>query len=132
MRPKDKVVIKDIRDEKCHECVVVKIDGDDIKVHYAGWSSSKDEWLNVNSDRVVTNSTNVTVWTRTHGVVHAVGATTASPSPVDGRSARGADAESADGRVESDEESDYAEAEETVAEEDGPAHLPLHARLLSL
>ena len=130
MRPKDKVVIKDLRDEKCHECVVLKVDGNDIKVHYDGWSSSKDEWLNVNSDRVVSNSENVTVWKRTHGVVHAVGATTASPSPVDGRSARGADAESADGRVETDEESDYAEAEETVAEEDGSAHSPLEAAVV--
>ena len=105
------------------------MDGDNIKVHYVGRSLSNDEWLNVNSDRVVTNSANETVWTRTRGVVHAVGATTTSQSLVDWnpekRSARGADVESADGLAESDEESDYAEAEETVAEEDGPAHSPL-------
>ena len=78
MRPKDQVVFRDLRDKKCHECTVVKVDGDDIKVHYVGWSLSYDEWLNVNSDCVVTNSANETVWTRTRGVVHAVGATTTS------------------------------------------------------
>ena len=110
----------------------MKVDGDDIKVHYVGWSSSNDEWLNVNSDRVVTNSENETVWTKTHGVVHAVGATTASPSLVDGnperRSERGEDAD--DVRVDSDEESDYAEAQESMAEEDGTAHSPLQAAVV--
>ena len=105
------------------------MDGDDIKVHYVGWSLSNDEWLNVNSDRVVTRSGNETVWTRTSGVVHGVGATTTSQSLVDGspesNSVRGAGAESADSRQESDEESNYTEAEETVAEEDRAAHSPL-------
>ena len=68
----------------------------------------------------MTHSGDETVWTRTRCVVHAVGETTTSQSLVDGnperRSARGAGAESADGRQESDEKSDYAETEETVTD----------------
>ena len=104
MRPKDKVMIRNLRDEKCHECSVIKVDGDDIKVHYVGWSLSNDEWLNVTSDRVVTHSGNETIWTRARGVVHALEAITTSQSLVNGNpercSARGADAESAYGRAE--------------------------------
>ena len=46
-RPKDKVEIRDLRDEKCHKCTVVKVDDDHIKAHYVEWSLSNDEWLNV-------------------------------------------------------------------------------------
>ena len=43
---------------------------------------------------------------------------------------KGAGGAAADGRVESDEESDYAEAEESVAEEDGTVHSLLQAAVV--
>jgi len=70
MRVNDDVVVKDLSDGKFYHCKVVNAAEGEIKVHYCGWNKSKVEWINSDSDRIIRDSNNVTVWTRSHGQLH--------------------------------------------------------------
>ena len=49
------ISVLDTADDQVRRCKVVAVNGDDLKVqiHYINWNSSSDEWLDFDSDRIL-------------------------------------------------------------------------------
>ena len=51
--------LKVIDGKKAYSCKVVGVKQDRIKVHYIGWRKTRDEWLAVDSDRILPDDISV-------------------------------------------------------------------------
>jgi hypothetical protein len=46
------VMVKDKKDFKYYQCVMVQMREDMCKVHFKGWKKSRDEWISFGDDRI--------------------------------------------------------------------------------